>query len=97
MAKERKKVERKPIAVVKPKQREVQSTTSIIKEPVETMVSDNSEITKLNLKFVKLCDGAKQEEAKEIGDRVQRGELKWSHFSVDGNKNCHHYLIIKKL
>ena len=46
-------------------------------------------------KFIKLAEDATSEEFKTIGDRVQKGEVRWHHYAVDGNKNYHHYLIIK--
>lgn len=54
------------------------------------------ETEKHSLKFVKVLHGAKQDEIKEISDRVSRGELKWHHYTIDGEKGFHYYSILKK-
>jgi hypothetical protein len=48
-------------------------------------------------RFVKICEGSKPELYKEIGDRVMKGELKWHHYALDGDKGCHFYSILKKI
>ena len=105
MKEERKKVERSPIGSITPKKRE-EPVEPLIPKPKtqEIVTTDNSKIepkfeetVKTSLKFVKVCDGSKPEQRKEIGDRVMRGELKWHHYAIDGDKGCHHYLILKNL
>ena len=46
-------------------------------------------------KFIRIAEDAKSEDFKALGDRVQKGEIKWNHYAVDGNKSYHHYQIIK--
>ena len=46
-------------------------------------------------KYVKMATNAKSDEAKLIGDQVQRGELKWAYYASDGNIGYIYYLIIK--
>lgn len=36
----------------------------------------------------------KEKEFKEVGDRVQKGEVKWSHFSTEGDVGYHFYLVL---
>jgi len=47
-------------------------------------------------KYIRIASDAPQDEFRLIGERVQRGELKWGYFASDGNKNYHHYLVVKK-
>lgn len=103
MKEERKKVEKNLVGSITPKKRE-EPIESIVKEiPTESKTSVKSktepkqepETPKTVLKFVKVCDGSKQEERKEIGDKVMRGELKWHYYAIDGDKGCHYYLILK--
>ena len=104
MKEERKKVERSPIGSITPKKREEPIAEPIIKgTPTDSKTAVKSktepkqepESPKTVLKFVKVCDGSKSEERKEIGDRVMRGELKWHYYALDGDKGCHYYLILK--
>jgi len=103
MKEERKKVERNPIGSITPKKR-VESvepitpqvkTQEIVKTVTAKAETKIEETVKTTLKFVKVCDDSKPELRKEIGDRVMRGELKWHHYAIDGDKGCHHYLILK--
>lgn len=57
-------------------------------------LSDETSI-KENTRYVKIDEGSKQEDFKKIGERVQQGELKFSHYSIDGYKGIYHYLKIK--
>jgi hypothetical protein len=41
-------------------------------------------------KFVRLKDSAEQEKFIQFAKKVQDGELKWSHYALDGNF-CYHY------
>jgi hypothetical protein len=100
MAKERKRLEKKPISVVTPKKREepnkkVTEKTKV--EPKKELPVEDSKESKLPYKIVKICEGSKQEEYKDIGNRVQRGEIKWLCYAADGNKGCHYYYLIKKV
>lgn len=47
-------------------------------------------------KYVRLLTGSKPEEIKAVRDKVNVGELKYSHYSIDGNNGCYHYLVLKK-
>jgi hypothetical protein len=98
MAKERKKVVRKPLPTVAPKQRVLPKSKKSSTKPAPKAEPKPVEYEgpKHNLKFVKICEGSKIEEFRGAGERVMRGELKWHHYAVDGNKGCHYYLIIKK-
>ena len=99
MAKERKRIEKKPVNAVTPKKREEPKKKLTAKtkvEPKKELPVEEPKESKLPYKIVKICDGSKQEEYKEIGERVQRGELKWLCYGIDGNKGCRYYYIIKK-
>lgn len=107
MAQERKRIEKKPINVVTPKKREEPKKQEVVKKQVVTktkvepkvvkpIVEEPKEV-KQSIKFIKICEGSKQEEYRAIGERVQRGEIKFSHYAIDGNKGCHYYYLIKKV
>jgi len=100
MSEERKKIVLKPIGVITPKKRVENKVVPIKKDDTvkdnPEVIKDVVETTKSTLKFVKVYDGTKQEQRKEIGDRVMKGELKWHHYIFDGDKGCHNYLILKK-
>ena len=82
MEEKRKKVERNVVGSITPKKREKPIVPLLKETPTELKSPDKSKIetkeetkqetesSKTVLKFVKLCDGSKQEEQKEIGDRV---------------------------
>lgn len=107
MAQERKRIEKKPINLVTPKKRDepnkkIESKKQVIAKPkvepkeAKPMVEEPKE-TKQSLKFIKICEGSPQEEYRAIGEKVQRGEIKFSHYAIDGNKGCHYYYVIKKV
>jgi len=100
MAKERKKIEKKPVTSIVPKKREIPELELTVKNELVLKKEDQSEENKeikLPFKIVKIFEGAKQEEYRAIGERVQRGEIKWLYSAIDGNKFCHHYQVIKKV
>ena len=78
MAKERKRVEKKPIKKFIPKKRP------------ESGVINDTKSKPSNDKYVKVNSDAGQEAFRLIGERVQRGELKWGYYASD----VHYYLII---
>jgi|APCry1669192269_1035402.scaffolds.fasta_scaffold66546_2 hypothetical protein len=102
MAKERKKVKPKPIKEIIPKKRpEPVKKTSKKKETAKKKASIEPEPevlkeVKLPFKVFKICDGATSEERKEVGEKIQRGELTPLYYGVDGNKHCHHFIVNKK-
>jgi hypothetical protein len=51
---------------------------------------------KLNIKYFKIASDAGKDAFKNVGDRVQKGELKWSHYCTDGTKGAHYYIEINK-
>jgi|688.fasta_scaffold374778_2 hypothetical protein len=103
MAKERKRIEKKPVNAIIPKKREEPKKKITAKTKVEpkkeSPVEEPKEPkeSKLPYKIVKICEGSKQEEYKAIVERVQRGEIKWLYYATDGNKGCQYYQVIKKV
>lgn len=47
------------------------------------------------MKFIKLATTASMVERKEVSDKIQKREVKFSHFAVDGDEAFHYYLILK--
>ena len=50
----------------------------------------------LDDKYIKISADAKSEEFKALGERVQKGEIKWSYYVMEGEKGFHYYIILKK-
>jgi hypothetical protein len=85
MSKERKKVDKKPVAKVAPKKRP---------EPVPEPPKEKK--PKSEDKYVRVAMDAKQEEFNAMSDRVKNGEVKWAYYATDNNKGYHHYLVLPK-
>jgi hypothetical protein len=43
----------------------------------------------------KIAEDSPSQEFKTIGERVQKGELRWLYYAIEGNKGYHFYTIIK--
>jgi hypothetical protein len=102
----RRKVEKKTPVPIAPKKREEQKE-KIIQDKIETLVqpelfsetkieTPQSTIRYYEEKYVKIKSDASKEEFRVIGERVQKGELKWSHYCSDGPVGAHYYTEIKK-
>lgn len=78
MAKERKRVERKPVKPVVPKKRP------------EPIIEVKPKVKPSNDKYVKVESDAGQEAFRAIGERVQRGEVKWGYYA----SGTHYYIIL---
>ena len=46
------------------------------------------------MKFIKLATNAAMEERKSISEKLQKREVKLSHFAIDGDEAYHYYLIL---
>lgn len=101
MSEERKKVEKKPIALVEPKKRvepivipkTVEKTKVEPKEKVE--VKTEPKAKRSENKYIRLALDAKMEDRKAFSERVQKGELKIAFYAVDGDVGYHYYLVLK--
>lgn len=47
-------------------------------------------------KYIRVSENANIKRFVELGEKVQSGEVKWSHYAIDGNVAYHHYLVLKK-
>ena len=45
--------------------------------------------------YIKLHPKDKSDEFRTIGERVQRGELKWAYYAIDNDKGYHYYEKLK--
>jgi hypothetical protein len=45
-------------------------------------------------KYIKISSNESSEKFKELGDRVQRKELKWAYFATENSIGMHYYLIL---
>lgn len=94
MAKERKKAVVKPVVKpIVPKKREV------VEEPAKKVVAETTnkeeKKRKSDFKTVRIAMNADIEERKHISDRVQKGELSFAYFAVDGENSYHYYFVNK--
>ena len=48
-----------------------------------------------NREYIKVSENSKSSKFIEMGSRVQKGEVKWSYYSIDGNVGYHYYLKIQ--
>ena len=47
-------------------------------------------------KYIRIADDAKIDEFRSVGEKVQKGEVKWGYFALDSGKGYHHFLILNK-
>ena len=45
--------------------------------------------------YVRVSENAKNTRFVEMGEKVQKGELKWSYYAIDGNVGYHYYRKLK--
>jgi len=97
MAKERKKAVIKPAATpIVPKKRETPKYVETKPEVVEAKPEVKGEKKrKSDFKTLRIAMNADIEERKHIADRVQKGELSFAYFAVDGENSYHYYFINK--
>ena len=86
MSKERKKAKIKPVKKIEPKKRPAPEPEPPKQKKTKTSTD----------KYVKVSLSATQDETRAIGERVQRGELKWAYYAGEGEKGYIYYLVIKK-
>lgn len=95
MTKERKKAVIKPAATpIIPKKRETtveKQQPKIIEEPV---VKEERK-RKSDFKTIRIASNANIEERKHISDRIQKGELTFAYYAIDGDNSYHYYFINK--
>jgi len=94
MSNERKKVTKKPIPKAKPKPRVEVKGKKKPKPKPEPVVPPKERKPKSEDKYIRIAGNAKAEEFRAIGERVQRGEIKWAYYAVDGDKGYHHYIVL---
>jgi hypothetical protein len=99
MAKERKKATIKPATTpIVPKKREAPKA---VEPKANTQVVEESPTVKeekkrkSDFKTLRVAMNADMEERKHIADRVQKGELSFAYFAVDGENSYHYYFINK--
>lgn len=45
--------------------------------------------------YIRISENSQATKFKEMGERIQRGEIKWSFYGIDGNVGYHYYLKLK--
>ena len=64
--------------------------TKLVK--AKTKKRDKKGLKKNNREYIKVSENSKSSKFVEMGNKVQKGEVKWSYYSVDGNVGYHYYL-----
>jgi len=101
MNQERKKAEIKPSArPVVPKKRETAETKAVPLKIETPKVIEEPQVKadkkrKSDFKTIRIAMNADIEERKHVADRVQKGELSFAYFAVDGENSYHYYFINK--
>ena len=73
--------------IVKPKSKVIKTKP---KKKVKKSLKRN------NREYIKVSENSKSSKFIEMGSRVQKGEVKWSYYSIDGNVGYHYYLKIQQ-
>ena len=89
MGAERKRVEPKPVLKVEPKVRELDEA-----EKEDTNPEPKKRAKPSDDKYIRFSVDLK-DNFKAIGDRIQKGELKWAYYAIDGDKGYHYYMVLK--
>jgi len=99
MVKERKKTEiKQSVTPIVPKKRETPKYDEPKNKPevvVETSTVKEQKKRKSDFKTLRIAMNADIEERKQIADRVQKGELSFAYYAVDGELSYHYYFINK--
>jgi hypothetical protein len=74
-----------------PKVKLVSTKSGLVEVPIKDEVKKSSKD-----KFLKVSANESSEFFKEIGERVQKKELKWSYYSTENNSGVHYYLILNQ-
>tara|TARA_B100000927_G_scaffold161479_1_gene130142 strand:+ start:8301 stop:8561 length:261 start_codon:yes stop_codon:yes gene_type:complete len=64
--------------------------TKLVKAKTKKRVKKG--LKKNNREYIKVSENSKSSKFVEMGNKVQKGEVKWSYYSVDGNVGYHYYL-----
>lgn len=94
------KAKPKPKAKVKPKAKPKVKTTrpkkAISVTPPKPITTPTRKKPRNMANFVRVSTRSKQATFVEMGQRVQKGELKWSRYVLEDGVGYHYYLILKK-
>jgi hypothetical protein len=66
----------------------------VIEDPIEPKGATQIKIG--NNSFIKITADSPKEDFRLLGEKIQSGTLKWSHYSVENDRAIHYYLILKQ-
>ena len=94
-----KKVVKKPTPTTRTRKRNLNKSAppkdaSLVKSEVKTM-NKYSKRSHNPADYVKVSERSKPSKFKDMGDKVQRGEVKWVYYSTENDIGYHFYLKIK--
>jgi len=111
MSQERKRVEKAPIAKPTPKKREevkvaeVEKPKVVVKPEIKTEDLMNPEIAMTdykrvrakpsNDKYVRYASSEYLKDKLIISEKIQKNEMKFAYFAVDGDEFYHYYILTK--
>ena len=78
----------KPKANVTPK-------TTTKKKTVTSKNTTKRTVKTKSPEYVRISENSQASKFKEMGERIQRGEIKWSFYGIDGNVGYHYYRKLK--
>lgn len=76
-------------AKVKPVKKSSKKQEKEVEEPIFKPSKDSN-------KYIKVPDNSPRDEVKVIGERVQKGDIVWSHYSTEGDKGYNFYKVLDK-
>jgi microcompartment protein CcmL/EutN len=75
-----------------PKKRQSEKPQVEIKEKPE-VINKEEKKKKADFKTIRIAMNADIEERKQISERIQKGELSFAYFAVDGDNSYHYYFV----
>lgn len=72
---------------------------SVVKKVDNLKVVEKPKATKRPVndnRYIRVSEKSKTSKFVEMGEKVQRGEVRWVYYAIDGNIGYHYYLKLKK-
>jgi len=85
----------KPKKTIKKKPQKTVAKDKVVAKPTSTRVKPLRNKKSL-LKFIKVKAEGNHDKFVEMGKKVQKREVVWSYYAMEGNIGYHYYLILKQ-
>ena len=80
---------------IEPKKREVPIQLPVIEAAPEVKEAPKETKPKRVEKYIRIAQDATMEEKKQIGGRVEKGEITLAYYALDNDKGYHYYIVNK--